>query len=101
MTIYVGPDFRCHTINPGGYREVETDFFDGKCSAFIEGYRFVPKGETWESPDGVVIVGESIFPANDYKMLESNQKSYEEGTRQYGYMISEIDAAYREGVNSV
>lgn len=38
-TIYTDSEFKCHTTNPyGTFREIETDFFDGKCTEFIEGY---------------------------------------------------------------
>ena len=44
--IYIDNDYKCHTSNDGTMREVQTDFFDGKCQIFIEGYRFIPSGET-------------------------------------------------------
>ena len=37
MKIYVNPEYHCHTDNPDDYyREVETDFFNGKCNVFIK-----------------------------------------------------------------
>ena len=45
-TIYIDSDFKCHITDDGTMRAVETDFFDQKCDAFIEGYRFVPAGES-------------------------------------------------------
>ena len=38
--IYIGPDSKCHTSQneDGTFSPVETDFFDGKCDAFIEGH---------------------------------------------------------------
>lgn len=78
MKIYIDSDFKCHTANPDGtFREVETPFFDGKCAAFIEGYRFVPEGETWTRSDGVVFHGEMIAPWNDYSELDNAQREYE------------------------
>ena len=39
MKIYIDSEYCCHTINPDGvFQEIETDFFDGKCDDFIEGY---------------------------------------------------------------
>ena len=51
-TIYIDSEFKCHSVNDGTMTAVETDFFDGKCPAFVEGYRFVPTGETWTREDG-------------------------------------------------
>ena len=76
-TIYIDSDFKCHVSNNGTFREVETDFFDGKCDVFIEGYRFVPSGEIWEREDGVVFHGEMISPWKDYAELDSAQRAYE------------------------
>ena len=41
-TIYIDSEFKCHTSNDGTMTAVETDFFDGKCDAFIEGYCVEP-----------------------------------------------------------
>lgn len=95
MKIYIDSEFKCHTTNPGGnFREVETDFFDGKCDTFIEGYRFVPAGETWVRSDGKVFRGEMIAPWQSYNDLAAAQAQYE-------LMMAETEAAYREGVNSI
>lgn len=72
-TIYIDSDFKCHTINDGTMTAVETNFFDGKCNAFIEGYRFVPAGETWIREDGEQFSGEMIVPLVDYRILENAQ----------------------------
>ena len=47
MKIYIDSDFKCHAAPGEGLREVETGFFEGMPDAYIEGYRFVPYGETW------------------------------------------------------
>ena len=79
MKIYIDAEFRCHTTNPDGdFREVEHHFFDGKCNAFIEGYRFVPEDESWTRSDGVVFTGEMIAPWKDYSELDSAQRAYEQ-----------------------
>lgn len=77
MRIYLDSDFRCHLANDGSLRPVETDFFDGKCKEFIEGYRFVPAGESWTRSDGAVFYGQMIALAEDYARLEKAQAQYE------------------------
>ena len=76
-TIYIDADYKCHVANAYGLVEVETSFFDGKCDAFIEGYRFVPEGETWVREDGVSFNGEMLSPWKDYAELEAAQREYE------------------------
>lgn len=75
--IYIDSEFKCHTVNDGTYGEIETDFFDGKCIEYIEGYRFVPSGESWTRSDGVVFHGEMIAPWKDYSELDAIQREYE------------------------
>lgn len=95
MTIYIDADFKCHTSKPDGiYTAVETSAFDGKCAAYIEGYRFVPAGENWTRPDGIVFQGEMITPWKDWRELDAAQREYErELLVQYEQAISEIEAA--------
>lgn len=75
--IYIDSDFKCHITNDGTLQEVETAFFDGKCDALIEGYRFVPSGENWMRPDGTVFQGEMITPWKDIRILLAYQEQYE------------------------
>lgn len=78
MMFYIDNEYKCHTTNPNSaLREVETDFFDGKCDTFIEGYRFVPSGESWTRSDGVVFTGEMIAPWKDYGQLDAAQRLHE------------------------
>lgn len=77
MTIYIDADCKCHVENDGTMTEVQTDFFDGKCKAFIEGYRFVPDGQTWAREDGTVFRGEMITPWKPYSELDAAQREYE------------------------
>ena len=77
MAVYIDSDFKCHVSNDGTMREIQTDFFDGKCDAFIEGYRFVPSGESWTRSDGAVFYGEMISPWKDYNELDTAQREYE------------------------
>ena len=93
-TIYIDSDFKCHVADDGTFTAVETEFFDGKCDTFVEGYRFVPSGETWTRPDGAIFTGEMIAPHTNYSILAAAQAQYEADTAQ-------LSAAYQEGVNSV
>lgn len=78
MKIYIDSDYKCHTVNQDGtFREIETDFFNGKCDTFIAGYRFVPTGERWERSDGAVFTGEMIAPWKSYVELDAAQREYE------------------------
>ena len=95
MTVYIDFDFKCHTANPdGSFQEVETNFFDGKCQTFIEGYRFVPSGEIWMCSDGKKFTGEMITPWKPYAELTAAQAQYERDQ-------DELVSSYLEGVNSV
>ena len=78
MIIYIDSDYKCHTSSGDGFTPVETDAFDGKCRQYIEGYRFVPAGETWTREDGEVFHGEMIAPWRDYAILAELQSIYEE-----------------------
>ena len=88
MTIYIDADFKCHTSDDGTMTAVETDFFDGKCTAYIEGYRFVPAGSVWTRPDGVVFTGEMVVPWKDWRQLDEAQRGYEK--EQYAAMEAEL-----------
>ena len=72
MTIYLDSDFRCHLTNDGTMIAIETDEFDGKEKAYIEGYRYVPEGQTWTRFDGVEFQGPMIAPAINYDRLMIN-----------------------------
>lgn len=93
-TIYLDSEFKCHIMNDGTMTPVETDLFGGKCDFFIEGYRYIPAGKSWARPDGVVFYGEMVSPWKPYSELASAQDQYERDQE-------ELNAAYREGVNSV
>ena len=75
--IYIDSDFKCHTSNDGTMTAVETDFFDDKCDAFIEGYRIVPSGESWTRSDGHIFTGEMISAWKPYGELDAAQRAYE------------------------
>ena len=77
MKIYIDNNYKCHVSNDGTMREFDVPFFDGKCPAFIDGYRYVPEGETWQREDGELFTGEMTAPAEDSRILEAYQKQYE------------------------
>lgn len=78
MTIYIDNDYKCHTSPGEGLTAVETDAFNGKCRRYIEGYRFVPAGESWTRSDGAVFTGEMVAPWRDHAILAELQAIYEE-----------------------
>lgn len=93
-TIYIDAEFKCHVTNDGTMTAVETEAFDGMCDAFIEGYRFIPKGESWERADGVVFEGEMIAPWKNYRELANAQREYERQMLvDYEASLSKIEAA--------
>lgn len=94
MKVFIDNEYKCHATNDGTLREIETDFFDGKCKQFIEGYRFVPAGETWVREDGLEFTGEMIAPWKNYDMLVALQAQYEEMLSKQADMRAVIDAIY-------
>ena len=97
MTIYIDSDYKCHTSPADGLTAVETDTFDGKCRQYIEGYRFVPAGESWTREDGHTFTGEMIAPWRDYAILAELQAIYEE---EQAKAMEEIAALVEEVYNS-
>lgn len=77
MIIYIDNDYKCHVSNNGTMREFDVPFFDGKCDAFVEGYRYVPTGEVWTRSDGVEFKGEMIAPWKNYTELYIAQLEYD------------------------
>ena len=93
-TIYIDSEYRCHVTDDGTMTAVETEFFDGKCDAFIEGFRFVPSGESWTRSDGVVFHGEMVSPWKDYAELDAAQREYEKQLlAEYESALAEIEKA--------
>lgn len=94
MTIYIDDDYKCHVSDADGRREVETDFFDGKCPEWIESFRFVPAGETWVKPNGEMFRGEMVSPWKDLGEAYAAQTVYlKQQTEQYEAALTEIEAA--------
>lgn len=77
-TIYIDSDYKCYTVPAEGRTPVETDVFNGKCKAYVEGFRFIPEDYEWRRYDGYVFHGEMISAWKDSKMLELAQSAYEE-----------------------
>lgn len=94
MTIYIDSDYKCHTSPGEGLTAVETDVFDGKCRQYIEGYRFVPAGETWTRKDGQVFHGEMVAPLRDYAILSEFQEVAQEeqakATEEIATIVEEV-----------
>ena len=67
-TIYVDYTNKCHTINDGTMTAVETDFFDGKCAAFVEGHCYELRS------DGSY----SVYPWQHLSELDAAQRQYEQ-----------------------
>ena len=81
-TIFIDSDYKCHVTNDGTMTAVETDFFDGRCDTFVEGY-------CYDDRKGYV----QIYPWKDYDELAAAQGQYERD-------MAELLAAYQKGVNS-
>lgn len=90
MKIYIDSEFKCHTKPGDGLREFETRFFGNVPDAYIEGYRFVPSGETWVLKEPTYdinheIVGESettfmgemVAPWKPWDELDKILREYE------------------------
>ena len=97
MIIYIDSNYKCHTSAGGGLTAVETDAFDGKCRQFIEGYRFVPAGQSWIREDGQVFHGEMVAPWRDYAILSEFQEVAQE---EQAKATEEIAAIVEEVYNS-
>ncbi len=105
-TIYLDSNFKCHISAADGRTQVETDAFDGKCDTYIEGYRFIPAGQTWTRADGTVFAGEMIAPWKPWDELDASQREFEREqyktvvaqNAEYETALSEIETAL--GVNN-
>ena len=99
MKLYIDADYKVHTAAGDGLTEIETDVFDGKCAAYIEGFRYVPPGGTWERGDGTVISNGMLAPWENIQVLEAAQREYErQQLAQYESALTEIESAL--GVNA-
>lgn len=91
MTIYIDKDYKCHTSPADGLTAIETDAFNGKCKQYIEGYRFVPAGQTWTREDGEVFHGEMIAPWRDSSILDELQALYDEEQAKQADMAAALE----------
>ena len=89
-TIYLDSDFKCHVLDNGTMRAIVTDEFDDKCDAYIEGYRFIPKGESWVRPDGMVFKGKMVTPWIPASELNEIQRDYKK------QLLAEFESALIE-----
>lgn len=82
-TIYLNSNFECSTVKKADtVQSVQTAIFDGKCNKYIEGFRYIPKGQTWTRGDGVQFTGEMVAPFKDFTYLEMAQSIYDELTNE-------------------
>ena len=77
MIVYLDADYRCYVTQGENRVAVDADYFNGKCPAYIEGYRFVPEGETWVREDGETFRGEMIAPWKPWEELNATQREFE------------------------
>lgn len=93
-TIYVDSDGHCHRIDDGTMTALETDFFYGKCDAFVEGHYC----EIYEN-------GFAIYPWKPSSALDAVQREYErqllKELQENSIPVADLENAYREGVDSV
>ena len=102
MTIYIDNDFKCHVYPGDGLTSVETDAFDGKCRQYIEGYRFVPAGETWTREDGQVFHGEMVAPWRDYATLSEFQEvAQEEQSKATEEIAAIVEEVYKSDIGVI
>lgn len=93
MTIYIDNDCKCHITDDGTLRAFDVPFFDGKCAEFVEGYRYVPSGETWTRADGQTFTGEMISPCRDYSQILEIQTAVDRAQAQAQQTINEYEQA--------
>lgn len=99
MKIYIDDDYKCHGSPADGRTAIETDYFDGMCTAAIEGHRYIPPGSTWTRADGETFTGEAYMLFVDWATLDAAQREYEqEQLAQYESALTEIESAL--GVNA-
>ena len=94
MTIYIDSEYKCYTSPGDNLTAIDTSFFDGKCAAFIEGYRYIPAGAIWTREDGQVFHGEMVAPWRPYEILAEFQAIYEEEQAKQADMAAALDAIY-------
>lgn len=96
--IYIDSEFKCHTVSAEGLTAIETDAFDGKCNTYIEGYRYIPSGQTWTRSDGVIFAGEMVTPWKPWNELDAAQREYER--EQYQALVAQ-NAEYEAALSEI
>jgi hypothetical protein len=94
MKIYIDSDCKCHAAPADGLTAVDTDFFGGKAPRYIDGYRFVPAGESWTREDGAVFAGEMVSPWKPWEELDAVQREYER--EQYNSLLAQLSEVYED-----
>lgn len=83
-TIYIDAEYKCHVTDDGSMTAVDTDFFDGKCDTFTEGYCLEP------SDDGSC----KIYPWQPMSELDATQREYERQLlAEYQSTIADMESA--------
>lgn len=96
MKIYIDGDYKCHAAPWAGLRQVEAAFFHNAAPEYLEGYRFIPSGESRTGADGTVFIGEMAAPWKDWEGLDQAQRVYEraQNEQMLDAMASMVDAVY-------
>lgn len=107
MKLYLDADFRCHLSGGAGMTEIDMELFNGKCQAYIEGYRYIPPEETWIREDGAVFQGEMISPWKPWEELDAAQRVYEQeqleeantqNAQMLGIVAQMVDEVYQSDI---
>lgn len=81
-TIYVDSEYKCHVTNDGTMTAIETDSFDGKCDAYIEGCCYDTSKEYIQ-----------VYPWKSFAELDAAQRAYEKAQlAEYEALINELYA---------
>lgn len=91
MIVYIDKEYNCYASDDGTRRGFETTFFEGKCPKYVEGFKYVPCGETYIDEEGRAFHGEMCIINANHLELQIAQLEYE---------LADADAALNElGVN--
>lgn len=97
MKLFIDNECKCHVSNPdGSYTEVEApEQLEGKCAAYIEGFRVRPEGYRFIRDDGQVFGpdGASVSAWRDLALLEEFQRQYEAQQAEAELLKAELEDA--------
>ena len=96
--IYIDSNNHCHVVNDGTMIAVETEVFDGKCDAYIEGH-------CYEIMENAI----AVYMWKPYSELNAAQREYERRLlKESQTELSELKSqqedlleSYMTGVNSI